>query len=179
MKYRMIMTGVQNTGKRIDEYFVYEVDHFVYDQAEADRLNSMNNGEGFQPWGTLYPGDVVYKDLNGDGKIDDEHDRRAMGNPRTPEIQFGIPLGLQYKGFDLSLLFQGSCQLKHFVERCRCMDFPQYDNDQIGKVKPMHMNRWTEESKDFATYPRLTIERMTIIRMRTVAYSYIMLLICV
>ena len=146
-----------NTGKRIDEYFVYEVDHFVYDQAEADRLNSMNNGEGFQPWGTLYPGDVVYKDLNGDGKIDDEHDRRAMGNPRTPEIQFGIPLGLQYKGFDLSLLFQGAANSSILLNGAGVWDFPQYDNDQIGKVKPMHMNRWTEESKDFATYPRLTI----------------------
>ena len=146
-----------NTGKRIDEYFVYEVDHFVYDQAEADRLNAMNNGEGFQPWGTLYPGDVVYKDLNGDGKIDDEHDRRAMGNPRTPEIQFGIPLGLQYKGFDVSLLFQGAANSSILLNGAGVWDFPQYDQDQIGKVKPMHLNRWTEETKDFATYPRLTI----------------------
>lgn len=146
-----------NTGKRIDEYFVYEVDHFVYDQAEADRLNAMNNGEGFQPWGTLYPGDVVYKDLNGDGKIDDEYDRRAMGNPRTPEIQFGIPLGFQYNGFDLSLLFQGAANSSILLTGAGVWDFPQYDQDQIGKVKPMHLNRWTEETKDVATYPRLTI----------------------
>lgn len=146
-----------NTGKRIDEYFVYEFDHFVNDQAEADKLNAMNGGSGFQPWGNLYPGDVVYKDQNGDGKIDDEHDRRAMGNPRTPEIQFGIPVGIQYKGFDVSLLFQGAANTSVLLNGAAVWDFPQFDQDQIGKVKPMHFNRWTEETKDVATYPRLTI----------------------
>ena len=146
-----------NTGKRIDEYFVYHFDHFVHDQAEADKLNAMNNGQGFQPWGTLYPGDVVYKDLNGDGKIDDEHDRGAMGNPRVPEIQFGIPIGLQYKGFDLTILFQGAANASVLLDGAAAWDFPQFQQDQIGKVKEMHLNRWTEENKDFATYPRLTI----------------------
>ena len=147
----------RNTGKRIDEYFLYEVDHFVHDQAEADRLNAMNNGDGFQPWGKLYPGDVVYKDLNGDDKIDDEHDRRAMGNPRTPEIQFGIPFGVQYKGFDFTVLLQGAANSSLLLTGPATWDFPAYYQDQIGKVKPLHMNRWTEETKETATYPRLTI----------------------
>lgn len=56
---------MRRTGCRVGEHFVYEVDHFVKDQAEADKLNAMNNGTGFQPWGKLVPGDVVYKDLMG------------------------------------------------------------------------------------------------------------------
>jgi TonB-linked SusC/RagA family outer membrane protein len=146
----------RNTGKRIGEYIIYEFDHFVYDQAEADKLNAMNDGNGFQPWGTLYPGDVVYKDMNNDGKIDD-NDKHAIGNPRTPEIQFGIPLGFQYKGFDLSLLFQGAAKASLLLTGAATWDFPAYEQDQIGKVKAMHLNRWTEETKDVATYPRLTI----------------------
>ena len=146
----------QNTGKRIDENFVYVVDHFVHDQAEADKLNAMNHGDGFQPWGSLYPGDVVYKDLNNDGRIDD-NDRCAMGNPRTPEIQFGMPIGFQYKGFDMTLLFQGAASTSLLLNGAATWDFPNYYQDQIGKVKPMHLNRWTEETKDVATYPRLTI----------------------
>lgn len=146
----------RNTNKRIDENFVYQVDHFVYDQSEADRLNAMNNGNGFQQWGKLYPGDVVYKDLNGDGVINDD-DKRAMGNPRTPEIQFGIPLGFSYKGFDFSLLFQGAASTSLLLNGPATWDFPAYEQDQLGKVKPMHLNRWTEENKDYATYPRLTI----------------------
>ena len=105
----------QKTGRRLGEHFVYVVDHFVYDQAEADKLNAMNDGRGFQPWGELHPGDVVYKDLNQDGKIDDYGDRTHMGFPRTPEIQFGIPFGIQYKGFDVSVMFQGSFKLQHIV----------------------------------------------------------------
>lgn len=147
----------RNTGRRIDEHFVYVFDRFVYDQEDADRLNSMNNGSGFQPWGRLYPGDVVYKDLNDDGMIDDEGDRMYMGYPRTPEIQFGIPVGIQYKGFDLSILFQGATNSSVLLNGAAVWDFPSYQQDQLGKVKPMHLNRWTEETKDTATYPRLTI----------------------
>lgn len=144
------------TGKRIDEYFLYQFDHFVYDQAEADKLNAMNGGAGYQPWGQLSPGDVVYKDLDGDGEITDLGDRAATGNPRTPEIQFGIPIGLQWKGFDISILLQGAARTSVLLTDAAVWDFPQFDQDKIGKVKSMHLNRWTEATKDTATYPRLT-----------------------
>lgn len=143
------------TGKRIDEHFVYVFDHFVNDQAEADKLNAMNEGAGFQPWGKLQPGDVVYKDLNGDGKIEDLGDRTSMGNPRTPEIQFGIPVGLQYKNFDFSMIFQGATNTSVRLEGAAVWDFPVFGQDKFGKVKPMHLNRWTEETKETATYPAL------------------------
>jgi TonB-linked SusC/RagA family outer membrane protein len=146
----------RNTGKRIDEYFVYVVDHFVRDEAEANSLNAMNGGSGFQPWGRLYPGDVVYRDLNGDGKIDDEGDRMNKGYPRTPEIQFGIPLGIQYKGFDMSLLLQGATNSNILLNGPAVWDFSSYEQDQVGKVKPMHLDRWTEATKETAKYPRLT-----------------------
>ena len=64
----------KETGKRLYENFVYVFDHFVADQEEADRLNKI----GYQPWGQLIPGDVVYKDLDRNGVIDDE-DRTVMG----------------------------------------------------------------------------------------------------
>ena len=53
----------KETGKRLYENFVYVFDHFVADQEEADRLNKI----GYQPWGQLIPGDVVYKDLDRNG----------------------------------------------------------------------------------------------------------------
>lgn len=95
------------TGRRVGENFCYIFDHFVADQDEADRLNAMNGGSGFAIWGPVQPGDVVYKDMNGDGVVNN-YDRAAVGNPRTPEIQYGIPVGLSYKGFDFSMLWQGS-----------------------------------------------------------------------
>lgn len=143
------------TGKRIDEHFVYVFDHFVKDQAEANTLNQMNNGAGFQPWGTLIPGDVVYKDLNGDGKINDNGDRTSMGDPRTPEIMFGVPLGIQYKGFDFSMTFQGATNTSVLLNGAAVWDFPLFGQDKYGKVKAMHLNRWTPETASTATYPAL------------------------
>lgn len=151
--YEWIMT----TGKSVSQPFCYIFDHFVYDQEEANKLNAMNDGMGFQPWGKLSPGDVVYKDLNGDGKVTSEADRAAYGFPRTPEIQFGIPFGIQYKGFDFSVLLQGATHTSLQLSGNAVWDFPQGGSERIGRVKPMHLNRWTEATKDVATYPRLTI----------------------
>jgi len=139
------------TGKRIGEQFVYQFDHFVKNQAEADQLNASN----YQKWGKLIPGDCVYKDQNGDGQITDQEDRIAMGNPRNPEIQFGIPVGFVYKGFDLSLLFQGATLASIELTDAAAWDFPTYGQDIIGRVKPLHLDRWTPATAATATYPAL------------------------
>ena len=124
------------------------------DQGEADRLNAMNGGSGFAIWGPVQPGDVVYKDLNGDGVVNN-YDRAAIGNPRTPEIQFGIPLGLSYKGFDFSMLWQGSALCSVQLSGPAVWDFPLYDQSRTGKVRKMHLNRWTPETAATAKYPAL------------------------
>ena len=132
------------TGKRLDENFCYIFDHFVADQGEADRLNAMNGGSGFAIWGPVQPGDVV-----------NNYDRAAIGNPRTPEIQFGIPLGLSYKGFDFSMLWQGSALCSVQLSGPAVWDFPLYDQSRIGKVRRMHLDRWTPETAATAKYPAL------------------------
>lgn len=139
------------TGKRIGENFVYVFDHFVKDQAEADQLNQSN----YQKWGDLIPGDAVYKDQNGDGQITDQEDRVAMGNPRNPEIQFGIPMGITVKNIDLSLLFQGATLTSVMLTGAAAWDFPTYGQDIIGRVKTLHLERWTPETSTTATYPAL------------------------
>ena len=140
----------KETGKRLYENFVYVFDHFVADQEEADRLNKI----GYQPWGQLIPGDVVYKDLDHDGVIDDE-DRTAMGNPRSPELMFGIPFGFQYKNFDFSVLLQGATKSSILLNGAAVFDFPQFEQDKIGRVKKMHLDRWTPETAATAKYPAL------------------------
>ena len=140
----------KETGKRLYENFVYVFDHFVADQEEADRLNKI----GYQPWGQLIPGDVVYKDLDRNGVIDDE-DRTAMGNPRSPELRFGIPFGFQYKNFDFSVLLQGATKSSILLNGAAVFDFPQFEQDKIGRVKKMHLDRWTPETAATAKYPAL------------------------
>jgi TonB-linked SusC/RagA family outer membrane protein len=139
------------TGRRINDHFDYQVDHFVTNQAEADQLNAAV----YQKWGKLVPGDAVYKDQNGDGQITDQEDRVLMGNPRNPEIQFGIPLGASYKGFDFSVLFQGATLTSMQLTDAAAWDFPTYGQDIIGRVRPVHLNRWTPATAATADYPAL------------------------
>jgi len=64
----------------------------------ASPVNTINGGG-------VKPGDLKYRDLNGDGVIDDK-DRTNIGNP-TPDFTYGINLAFHYKGFDLGIDFAG------------------------------------------------------------------------
>ncbi|WP_313515303.1 SusC/RagA family TonB-linked outer membrane protein [Sphingobacterium sp.] len=75
-------------------------------QPRLENTNTFNFG----------PGDVKFKDLNGDGEIDNGDgtvdnpgDRRIIGNT-TPRYNYGLRLGADYKGFDFSIFFQGTGQ---------------------------------------------------------------------
>lgn len=144
-------TWRQATGRSMDLNYCYVFDHFVADEAEAIALNEKGTQGAF---GKLIPGDVVYKDLNDDGTID-QKDRMAMGYPRSPEIMFGIPIGFQYKNIDFSVLFQGAANSSLLLKDAAVFDFPSFDQDKIGKVKPLHLNRWTPETAATAKYPAL------------------------
>ena len=58
---------------------------------------------------TLIPGDLIYKDINGDGKIDG-YDQRPIGYGygQQPNINFGFTIGAAYKGFDMHADFSGA-----------------------------------------------------------------------
>ncbi len=86
------------------------------------------------------PGDCKYFDFNGDGIID-ENDAFRQGYSTTPEIQYGITLSMDYKGFDLSMLFQGSAH-SEFVKNWEIMwPFSNADN-----VYARHWLYWTPET---------------------------------
>lgn len=70
-----------------------------------EQINNYRNekGELIQP--NAKPGDVIFKDVNNDGKIDD-NDRTYLGKP-NPDWTVGFNLALSYKGFDLSMFWQG------------------------------------------------------------------------
>ncbi len=142
----------RETGKRLDEHYVYIFDHFVRDQEEADWINST----GYMSFGTVVPGDCVYRDLNRDGVID-SNDMTVAGNPQFPEIQFGIPMGFQWGNFDFSMLWQGAAICSMQLTDSSIYPFPLYDSDQYGKVKSIHLNRWTPETAETATFPALHI----------------------
>ncbi|MDL2245104.1 TonB-dependent receptor [Parabacteroides sp. OttesenSCG-928-J18] len=62
----------------------------------------------------LKPGDIKYKDINGDGVVDTS-DEVPIGYSNVPEIVYGIGVSASYKGFDLSLFFQGIANTTFFL----------------------------------------------------------------
>lgn len=89
-------------GKPIGYFYGYQTDGVFQTQEEID--NYQNNGQVVMPGAK--PGDLKFKDLNKDGKLDDE-DRTMTGNPH-PDFTFGLSLSAEYKGFDFTAFFQGS-----------------------------------------------------------------------
>ena len=82
------------------QMYGYVVDGIIQDQAEIDALNAQSPDGLYQQAGTA-PGDLKYKDLNGDGKVTNE-DKTYIGNP-WPDLMYGLNINLSWKGFDLSM----------------------------------------------------------------------------
>ncbi|MFV0469640.1 MAG: SusC/RagA family TonB-linked outer membrane protein [Dysgonomonas sp.] len=111
----------------------------------------------YQTSSTL-PGDIKYKDLNGDGKID-SNDQTIIGRTRIPEIMYGYTLALNYRNFDAKIFFQGTGNSSFYLGQDasgssdRGVRYP-FDND---KPRVDHINSWTTENPDpNAKYPRLS-----------------------
>ena len=92
--YNATLTTV---GEPIGSFYLYEADGIF--QNAADVFASAYQGKNIQP------GDVKFKDQNGDGIID-ENDRTFLGSA-IPKYTFGATANLEYKNFDLSVFFQG------------------------------------------------------------------------
>lgn len=67
-----------------------------------------------QQFGAYQPGDIKYKDVNGDGVINDG-DRVAIGSTRRPNLIYGMGLSAQWKGFDANVHFQGAGKSNFFI----------------------------------------------------------------
>ena len=104
------------------------------------------------------PGDVKYKDLDGDGKITwgsktvaDHGDLKRIGNT-TPRFEYNFRIGLEWKGVDLSLFFQGVGSRQYWATGT--MMIPGW-NFSEGVFYEHQTDYWTPENTD-AFYPRLT-----------------------
>ena len=111
----------------------------------------------------LMPGDIKYKDVNGDGVINDD-DIVPIGYSNTPEIVYGLGLSAQWKGFDFSVLFQGTGKMDFIMEGYTMFPFVANDAGNILSAVADPKNRWIsrEISGDPATerqdaiFPRLS-----------------------
>ncbi|MDH5608913.1 MAG: SusC/RagA family TonB-linked outer membrane protein, partial [Cyclobacteriaceae bacterium] len=128
-------------GKPIDGYLVYEYDG-VFKGIEDIAANTIDYS-GVTP--QLIPGDMKFKDQNGDNKIDAD-DRIRLDKNGTPKFNFGGTFDMQYKNFDFSMLLQGAmgAAIRIQTESGDIGNYLKYQND----------NRWSIDSPS-DVHPRL------------------------
>lgn len=102
-------------GHPLDVYFGYLMEGVYQNTGEiASHLHGTNNP-------AARPGDIRFKDLNGDGIINDQ-DRTFIGNP-IPKLSYGVNLSAGYKGFDLAVFFQGVQGVDRYNDGKKILDY--------------------------------------------------------
>jgi TonB-linked SusC/RagA family outer membrane protein len=122
---------------------------------EADVLNSPR-----QDFSEYLPGDIKYKDMNGDNVIN-EIDQAPIGYPTTPEINYGFGLSAGYRNFDVSIFFQGSGRYSFWIDSNAMTPFVQRSSGgktvEAGLAKFIADDHWSETSQNpYALWPRLS-----------------------
>lgn len=92
------------TGRPYGAALLYHAMGVYRDQAQVDATPHLPGTK---------PGDLIYKDVNGDSEID-SRDRIRINQTNIPEIVFGFTANFAYKGFDLALFFQGQENAKQY-----------------------------------------------------------------
>lgn len=145
---------MQRTGRPVGQNFGLKYDGFFTEEEAADYLTEKGNtipdhGAGFAP----KPGDVKYKDLNGD-KIIDDKDVTAIGYPVYPLLTGGINLGFSYKGFDFSMTWAGAAKTSRFLSGSYREPFGPLNSKSL--MKYMIDEAWTPEKGDAALAPAIS-----------------------
>ncbi len=132
----------RTTGKPMYTYLAYIYDGVFKDQAEIDA----NPIDYKAIVNQLRPGDMKYKDYNGDGKITPD-DQVRDDNTQLPKFQGGMNITAQYKNFDLTILFQGAAGAKQYVSAG--------ESGNIGNfLLDIYENRWTIDNPS-SVHPRI------------------------
>lgn len=128
----------QSTGHlaNTDLYYVY--DGVFKDQAEVDATEAK--------WSGARPGDIKFKDVNGDGKINADDRVRSKRNSE-PKFVAGVTLGANWNNFDFMMLFQGAVGGETYVWRERAGEAGNF-------YKETYENRWTPENPS-SVHPRI------------------------
>lgn len=188
-----VLSDVQNrvvdlkgTGPYISGFQITQVGQemgaiFGYQSAGLFKTAEEITGHAKQ-FGALKPGDIKYVDQNKDGVID-ANDRVIIGS-RIPRYTYSLNLFLDYKGFDLTVFFQGVGKWNGYQNVDGAWAF-----HNAGSVRDIHLGRWSPTKTDAenakATYPRFFVAQQnnqqnsgywvddaSYLKMKTVALGY-------
>lgn len=134
----------KSTGRPINQIFGYVAEGFYQSAADAKKSPHI---VGYNPM----PGDIKYRDLNADGLID-HFDVAPIGNSK-PLVYYGLTAGINFKGFDGSILLQGVRNNDFMLTGNGVWVF---NNSAESGAWIQALERWIPENATTATLPRLT-----------------------
>lgn len=147
-------------GYSTGQQWGYVAERLFIDQADIDN-------SPVQTFGDYKPGDIKYKDINGDGQITSA-DQVPIGYPKSPEINYGFGLSMGYKGIDFSFFFQGLGRESFWIDYNKTAPFINQDDDwddYIGVNQLLQViadNHWSVSNRDpYAFWPRLSTEKVS------------------
>ncbi|MBI9061486.1 MAG: TonB-dependent receptor [Marinilabiliaceae bacterium] len=109
-----------------------------------------------QQFGPVRPGDIKYRDINGDGVVDVK-DEVAIGHSVIPEIVYGFGATAAWKGLDLSVFFQGVGNTTFMMGGEAIYGFSSGNVTQSNMYEDVYYNRWSVDNPNpNALYPRLS-----------------------
>ncbi len=148
-----------STGKSYGTVLGLQAEGF-YQMEDFNPDGSLKDGLPLPLFGAVRPGDLRYKDLDNNGFVD-QTDETEIGNPAYPKLGYSFGVQAEYKGFDLSVLFQGaagaSANLLNYGSQ-----FVAFVNN--GNAYENALNAWAYypdqgiDTRNTATYPRLTTQ---------------------
>lgn len=134
-----------STGKSLSRTTGYIAQGLFSSQEEIDNSPTQNLGS------TVKPGDIKYRDVNGDGKIDGSDQVMISPYGTTPRIQYGLGMNVTYKKFDFGVFFNGSA--KRTIMISGISPFGQSDYNVMQFIADDY---WSESNPNpNAKYPRL------------------------
>lgn len=139
---------IQKVGHSLNAYYMYKADGLIANEQDLADYKSRIKAD---PRGIseVKAGDVKLVDVNNDGVIDPKD--RCIFDSNIPKWTYGFNLSASYKGFDLSLLFQGSLGAKRVLYG-EFIEGPSYE----VFTSTIFRNRWTEDNQNAnADIPRL------------------------
>ena len=140
-------------GYSMSQTFGYVAERLFVDDNEANNSPKQFSGTPGVDYGG---GDIKYRDINRDGIISDA-DRVAIGHPTSPELIYGFGGTLGFKGFDVSVFFQGSARSSFFINSENIAPFVFNGGSQNGLLSAIADSYWSEENRDiYAMWPRLS-----------------------
>lgn len=149
------INGVYKTqeGRPANQLYVITVDRIVRDQADLDYVQSLvdRNPDYFATYQRPELGDFLYRDANGDGKLD-TNDRVEIGHGTVPRLTYGASLGLSWNNFDFSMLFQGVGNHQVYYNN-QAFRFVTVMGQSL--IKDITDNAWTPENPYESIYPVL------------------------